>query len=377
MKIVLAPNAFKDSLTAVEACQAMAEGIHDVDPDIDVIKKPVADGGDGLVDILVNNLNAEIISCETQDPLFRPITAQFCFLKEQKTAVIEMAASSGLRLLSNTERNPMNTSTYGTGLLIRKALDLGAEKILVGIGGSATNDGGTGMAAALGVQFKDKKGQLIKPKGSELNRIDSIDLSALDSRIHQVEIEAICDVTNPLLGKEGAAAVYAPQKGATQQQVETLEAGMVHLADQLYKSIGKDVTKIRSGGAAGGLGAGLYAFLGAEIKTGIEIVLELVDLASDLRECDLVLTGEGQIDGQTSYGKAPAGVAQMCRQQGCPCIAITGSRGNAVADLHELGFTAIFSLCNQPMELKSAIKNAYSLLRQETAQAFRAFLGLR
>ena len=375
MKIVLAPNAFKDSLTATEACQCMAEGILTVLPTTTIVKKPVADGGDGLVEIVMNQLQGEKICCHVRDPLFRKITSDFCYLPAKKTAVIEMASASGLRLLSQKERNPLYTSTIGTGDLIKEALDLGATTILVGIGGSATNDGGCGMAAALGAAFFDQKGQPVQPLGGELERISRIDLSGLDPRLAAVNIQAICDVTNPLLGSEGASAVYAPQKGASPEEVEQLERGMAQLAKQIQSDLGKDVMSLQSGGAAGGLGVGLFAFLQAKIRPGIKVVLELVELGAELEDCDLVITGEGQIDAQTAFGKAPAGVAQLAKEHHCPCFAIAGSRGGDLSELFELGFSAIFSICPGPISLRQAMQEVKTYLRQETEQALRSFLA--
>ncbi len=260
MKIVLAPNAFKDSLSAIQTCNAMAEGIHKVLEDVEIIKIPIADGGDGLVDIALHVMNGKMETCRVHNPLGKTIEAGFCHVPEERLSIIEMASSSGLRLLSPDERNPLVTSTYGTGELIKSALDLNSKTILVGLGGSATNDGGTGMAAALGMIFLDKKGKKLIPNGENLANIHKIDGTGLDERIKDVSIEAICDVTNRLLGETGASIVYGPQKGASPEQVKTLELGLANLADKISEDLKKDVRTLVSGGAAGGLGAGLFPF---------------------------------------------------------------------------------------------------------------------
>jgi glycerate kinase len=263
----------------------------------------------------------------------------------------------------------------GTGELILAALDLGVKKIGVGIGGSATNDGGVGMATALGVRFLDRQGDVVRPLGRNLVDIAHIDMSGLDSRLSQVTIEAVCDVDNPLVGEAGAAAVYGPQKGATLKQVRLLEAGLVNLARVIKADLGKDVTGLPGGGAAGGLGAGLYAFLGAALRPGVEVVLDMVNLDEKLENADLVFTGEGQIDFQTVFGKAPAGVGRRAQRKNIPCIALAGSVGENLGDLHEQGISAVFSLCAGPMSLQDAMDDAGGFITRSTQQILRCFLA--
>lgn len=376
MKIVVAPNAFKGSITAREAADAIELGIIEADlRDIDVEKFPIADGGDGVVDVLKDAFQGNYVSSSARDPLFRNITTEFCFLPVKKTAVIEMASASGLRLLKDNEKTPLNTSTAGTGDLIKAALDLNVERLLIGLGGSATNDGGCGMASALGVKFKDKKGITIEPVGKNLKEIDQIDMSGLDSRLAKVDIEAICDVSNPLLGNQGAATVYAPQKGASPDDVELLEIGMENLANVIKRDLGVSVHTMPSGGAAGGIGAGIYAFLNASLRPGADIVLDLIEIDKAIENCDLVITGEGQIDGQTVYGKAPAAVASRAMKFQKPCLAFAGSRGSDSTSLYEAGFTAVFSICPGPILLKDAMTNGKQLLKDSSREAIRCFLA--
>jgi len=375
VKIVIAPNAFKDSISAVEAAIVIEQGIRNVMQDCETIKIPIADGGDGLVDIALHSMNGEKISCVVRDPLLREISADFCYLPKKETAIIEMASASGLRLLHLDDRNPMKTSTAGTGDLIRAALDLNVRKILVGLGGSATNDGGCGMASALGVDFRDKNNLTIKPTGETLKDIRALDISRLDKRVHQTSIEAICDVSNVLLGNKGAASVYAPQKGASAAEVKLLEQGLENIADLIQSELKINTHKLTGGGAAGGLGAGLYSFLGAKLRPGADVVLDLMEIDTALEGCDLVITAEGQIDEQTVFGKAPAAVAKRAQKRGIPCIAFAGSRSLNLNELHKAGFTAIFSICPGPVSLGKAIENVRDYLQTTTGEALRCFIS--
>jgi len=375
LKILIAPNAFKDSLSGLEVAQAMAKGVQAVSPDADIELMPVADGGDGLIEIVLDAFNGQKQIVEVNDPLGRSVDAAFCYLPSQKLAIIEMAEASGLRLLTPTERNPLKTSTYGTGQLIKAALDLGTEKILVGLGGSATNDGGIGMANALGISFLDKNSKELPPTGAHLNLITDIDLSKIDQRIEKTKFEAICDVSNPLVGKDGAAHVYGPQKGASPKQVEELDQGLKNLANIIQQKTNVNVRDLKSGGAAGGLGMGLKVFLDADLRPGVDIVLDLLNLDSALEDADLVLTGEGQIDWQTAFGKAPAGVALRAKKHNIPCLAVAGSVGKNIEELYEVGFTAIFSICPGPVTLKDALENAFQNVSTTTEQVVRAYLS--
>ena len=375
MKIVAAPNAFKGCLSASAAAQAMAEGIRRVLPEAEVVCVPVADGGDGLVDVAIEGLAGEPRMVAVTGPLGDPLQATFCYVPAMGFAAIEMALASGLALLPEDRRDPMRTTTRGTGELIAAALDLGVSRIGVGIGGSATNDGGIGMAAALGVRFLDEHGETVEPVGGSLGEIRRIDMSGLDPRAKSVRFEAVCDVDNPLCGPKGAAAVYGPQKGATPEQVAVLDAGLANLADVIERTLGLDVRGLPGAGAAGGLGAGLHAFLGAELRRGVDLVLDLVNLDEKLRGARLVLTGEGQIDFQTVFGKAPAGVGAAAKARGVPCVAIAGSVGERLEDLHGAGIDAVFSLCPGPMTLESAMTNATELLARAAEQVVRIYLA--
>ncbi len=377
MKVVLAPNAFKGCLTASEAARAMASGAIRVLPAADTVQVPVADGGDGLVDVSIEALGGAPCRHTVTGPRFDPVEATYCYVESLDLATIEMALASGLALLPENHRDPMQTTTLGTGELIIAALDQGVGRIGVGIGGSATNDGGIGMATALGIRFLDETGAAVNPVGGELNRIRRIDMAGRDPRVETVRFEAVCDVDNPLCGPNGASAVYGPQKGATPEQVRILDEGLANLADVIQHELGRDVRDLPGAGAAGGLGAGLHAFLGAELRRGVDLVLDLVGLADKLAGADLVMTGEGQIDFQTVFGKAPAGVARAARAAGVPCIAIAGSVGDDLGDLHAVGLDAVFSLASGPLTLERCMADAATLLEKSTEQALRCFLAGR
>jgi glycerate kinase len=375
MKVVLAPNAFKGSLTARAAAKAMAQGVSAAQPDAETVEVPVADGGDGVVDILIGALRGEARTATVMGPRGDPVDATFCYVPSLDLAAIEMASASGLALLPEEQRDPMMTTTYGTGELITAALNLGVDRIVIGIGGSATNDGGIGMASALGVSFLDDADDPVEPVGEALQDIQRIDISGLDNRVRHVRIEAVCDVENPLLGTDGAARVYGPQKGATSEQVEELEAGLGNLAKVIARDLGIDVRTMPGAGAAGGLGAGLLAFVDAELRKGVDLILELVGLDDKLASADLVLTAEGHIDFQTAFGKAPAGVAMRAKARHIPCIAIAGSLGAGLDDLHAIGINAMFSLCPGPVSLDQAMAESANYLTAATEQAVRCFLA--
>lgn len=377
MKIIAAPNAFKGSLTATEAAIAMEAGIRKILPEAEVVQVPVADGGDGLVDVAVEALNGEMRSLEIVGPRNSPLEASFCYVKSMDLVTVEMALASGLALLPENLQDPTLTTTFGTGELIKTGLDLGVTRINVGIGGSATNDGGIGMAQALGARFLDKDGRELPGIGASLASIVKIDLSGLDPRIADTTVEAVCDVDNPLYGPQGAAFVYGPQKGASPEQVKELDKGLKNLAEIIQNDLGMDVADMPGAGAAGGLGAGLHAFLGAKLCKGIDLIFELVGLPEKLSGADLVLTGEGQIDFQTVFGKAPGGVGIAARAQGIPCFAIAGSIGKELGDLHKTGINAVFSLCHGPMTLEESMKLSKENVTRVTEQAIRAFLAGR
>lgn len=375
LTLVVAPNALKGSAGARAAAAALAEGVRRAAPAAVIREVPVADGGDGLVDVAAATLGAEQHRLRVTDPRGGRVDALFAWLPEQRTAIIEMALASGLELLAARERDPLRTTTLGTGQLMRHAIDLGAETLVIGLGGSATNDGGIGMAAALGYCFLDADGAELEPIGASLNALARIDAAKRDSRLQQIAVQAVCDVDNPLTGRTGAAAVYGPQKGATPAAVIRLDAGLERLAERMAADLGRDPRAVPGAGAAGGLGAGLLAFCGAELRPGAEVVLDLVGLDAALEGVDLVLTAEGQIDGQTACGKAPAAVAARAHRREIPCFAIGGGVGDGLDDLHALGMDAVFSLCRGPISLDDAKQQVAELLTGAAEQAVRAFLA--
>ncbi len=377
MKFVIAPNAFKGSLTASQAAAAMAAGVVRVVPQAEIIQVPIADGGDGMVDVAREALQGDLHYVTVSGPRLDPVQAVYCFVSGTRLATIEMALASGLVLLPPERRDPTLTTTIGTGEIIADALELGPSRIVVGIGGSATNDGGVGMATALGVRFLDEAGHPVEPVGGALNRIRHIDMGNLDPRINDVQVKAVCDVDNPLTGPHGAAQVYGPQKGATPEQVEQLDQGLANLAEVIRADLGLDVRELPGAGAAGGMGAGLHAFLGAELSRGVDLVLDLVGLDAKLEDANLVLTGEGQIDYQTAHGKAPAGVGAAAKARGVHCLAVAGSVDAGLDVLHEIGIDAVFSLCTGPISLEQAMMDGARLIADATEQAVRCFLAGR
>jgi len=356
MKFVLAPDSFKESMTAKNAALAMERGIQKVFPDADCVIVPMADGGEGTVESLVSMTNGEIIRTEVLGPLGERIVAEYGLLGEGETAVIEMASASGLELIKPEDRNPLLTTTYGTGQLIKHALDKGVSRFLIGIGGSATNDGGAGMLQALGVSFKDENGDELSFGGGALGRLHTIDVSGIDERIQEVKIDVACDVTNPLVGENGASAIFGPQKGATPEVVKVLDQNLAHYAEVMKAQLGKEIAHVEGAGAAGGLGAGLMAFLNAQLKKGVDLVIEYTGLEESVQGADYVFTGEGSIDGQTLFGKTPYGVAKIAEKYSIPVIAFAGRIGTGVEPLYEHGFTAIISILTGVTSLEDALE---------------------
>lgn len=375
MRIVAAPNAFKGSLTAHEAAEAISRGVLRACSHCEVVQVPVADGGDGLLEIATDALGGEICGASVSGPRMRALSSSFGWVQESKVAVIEMASASGLALLPEEERDPTETTTFGTGELIGAALDKGAKRIIVGLGGSATCDGGIGMASALGYRFLDRDGKALPPVGKSLQHIVSIDTSEVDKRLAKVVIEGVCDVTNPLTGENGASYVYSPQKGASAEQVRALDEGLSNLADVIKRELGKSIRDVPGAGAAGGLGAGLHCFVTARLEKGIDLVLDLVELEKKIQGVDLIITGEGQIDFQTKFDKAPAGVAKVARRHGIPCIAICGSIGEKIHELYETGINSVFSICSGPQPLQEAMENGAVLLEQTVEQVIRTYIA--
>jgi glycerate kinase len=377
MRIIAAPNAFKGSLSAMDAADAIKKGVLAAIPSCDVDCIPVADGGDGLTEVMSHALSGAICHCRVKGPCMEPQPSQFCFVEEEGVAIVEMAKASGLALIPKEMQDPTKTTSYGTGELIRAALDKGAKRILVGLGGSATCDGGIGMASALGYRFLDKSGAELAPIGNSLVQIHSIDRSGVEDRIAGVMVEAVCDVTNPLTGQNGASFIYSSQKGASAEQVRFLDEGLGNLGSVIKREMGFDIVNIPGAGAAGGLGGGLHAFLGAKLRKGIDLVIDVVKLKEKIRGADLVITAEGQIDFQTQYDKAPAGVARIAKEEGVPCIAVCGGVGERIEELYDIGIHAVFTLCKGPQSLESAITDGHYLLAQSVEQVVRTFMAGR
>ncbi len=374
MRIVIAPDSFKGSLSAGEVAQAIARGVHQVFADAEVRLVPMADGGEGTVQSLVDATGGQIVRLTATGPLSTPVRACLGLLGDGETAVIEMAAASGLLLVPPDQRNPLFTTTRGTGELIRAALDRGARRLIVGLGGSATVDGGAGMAQALGARLTDDAGHEIGPGGQELRRLAHVDVQGLDPRLAQTEVVVACDVDNPLTGPHGAARVYGPQKGATPEMVEVLDEALAHYAAVLARDLGMAVQDVPGAGAAGGLGAGLLAFLHAQLRPGVEIVIAATRLRERIRGADLVITGEGRMDGQTIFGKTPIGVARAARAEGVPVLAIVGGTGEGYEAVYAHGIDAVLSIPVRPMSLDEAMTQAPALLAEAGARAMRLLL---
>lgn len=357
MKIVLAPDSFKESMTANECCIAIEKGLRKVIPNLECVLVPMADGGEGTTQSLVDATVGEFYITEVTGPLGEKREARFGILGDKKIAVLEMAAASGLELVPRDKRDAMITTTYGTGELIKAALDRNVETILIGIGGSATNDGGAGMIQALGGKLLDIDGKEIGFGGGALSKLDKIDISNLDKRLKNTKIIVACDVQNPLTGPTGASHIFGKQKGANEEQREILDNNLKQYAEIIRRDVGVDIENIAGAGAAGGLGAGLMAFLSAELRKGIDIVIEYSKLEEKLQGANLVITGEGSIDGQTRFGKTPYGVAKVAQRYDIPVIAFAGNIGSDVNLLYEYGFTAILPILPRVETLENAILN--------------------
>ncbi|HSW35284.1 MAG TPA: glycerate kinase [Candidatus Limnocylindrales bacterium] len=368
MKVVVAPDSFKGSLAAMDVANNIASGIMKVFPLAEVKKIPLSDGGEGLVDSLIQSTGGKIHYQKVKGPLLNEINAFWGILGDGKTAVIEMAAASGLLLVPEDKRNPLFTTTYGTGELIKAALDKQCFKIIVGLGGSATNDGGMGMAQALGAKFLTAAGEELPHGGGSLSRLSSIITADMDPRIKDLDLLIACDVNNPLTGPAGASYVYGPQKGATQEIASKLNQGLSHYARIVARDLGVEVEHLPGSGAAGGLGAGLLAFLSGKLRPGVEVVIETVGLEKELQNCDLVITGEGKLDHQTIFGKVPLGVARCAKKNNVPVIVLAGSVEENLEYLHDEGITAYFSIVNAPLTLEESMKNTGKLLEIATIE---------
>jgi len=376
MKIILAPDSFKENLTSLQVAAALEKGIKRVLPKANCVKVPMADGGEGTVQSLVDATGGKFVRKNVTGPAGKKVSARYGMLADGETAVIEMAEASGLPQVSGKEKNPLTTTTYGTGELMLDAAKRGAKRIIIGIGGSATNDGGVGMAQALGVRFLNNLGKEITELGAGgmINKIASIDMKDLNPLIKKTKIIVACDVNNPLCGKSGASAVFGPQKGATPAMVKTLDSNLKHLASIIKKDLKKDVLKVKGAGAAGGLGAGLLAFAKAKMKSGVDIVIEATDLHRHLKGADLVITGEGRVDFQTAFGKTPSGVAKAARKHRIATIAIGGGITDDANGVFKHGIEGLESACARDMSLEEAIANSKAHLTNAAERVIRLVL---
>ena len=377
LRIVVAPDSYKGSVSALGVAQAMERGILRVYPHADVRKIPIADGGEGTVEALVTATSGQMRQCVVTGPLGERITACWGVLGDQETAVIEMAAASGLPLLSPEQRDPLLATTRGTGELIRAALDAGLRKIIIGIGGSATNDGGAGMARALGVRFSGGDGNELPEGGAALAFLKHINMTGLDSRLLETEITVACDVDNPLCGSRGASAVFGPQKGATPQMVIDLDAALNHFSVMAEKATGRQVADLPGAGAAGGLGAGLMFFTTAKLRPGVDIVLDAVGFSEVVREAEFVITGEGRTDFQTAFGKAPVGVAKVAKQFRVPVFCLSGGLGEGADDVLALGIDAVMSVSVGPMTLEECMSAGSALIESGSTRLCRIIKAAR
>ena len=372
MKIVIAPDSFKESLSALEVAEAIAKGWASVYPDAEICLLPMADGGEGTVDALLAATGGERRECQVRGPLGAPVQAHWGWLAGN-TAVIEMAAASGLHWVPSGQRDATVTSSYGTGELIREALDGGAKRIILGLGGSATNDGGAGLLQALGMRLLDRNGAELAAGGAALAQLYQIDMAGLDSRLLGVQVDVAADVDNPLCGPRGASAVFGPQKGASPEQVASLDAALQSMANVVAATLGEDFSQVPGVGAAGGLGFAAKAFLRAGFRPGIELVAELSGLAEAVQDADLVITGEGRLDAQSLHGKTPVGVARVAQAAGVPVIALAGSLGEGYQRMYPVGIDAAFSLAPGPITLEQACAQAASELTARAADVARVW----
>jgi glycerate kinase len=377
LKVVIAPQGFKGNLTALEVARAIESGVRRVLGDVETSLVPMADGGEGTMQALVDALGGELIKVNVTGPLGEPVWASWGRLADGVTAVIEMAEASGLGLVAPEKRNPLVATTYGTGELIKSALERGCRRFIIGIGGSATNDGGAGVAQALGVRLLGAQGQELPFGGAALANLARIDRSNLDARLAGAEVNLACDVDNPLCGAHGASAVYGPQKGATPEMVVRLDAALAHYAAVIKRDLGVDIAEVAGAGAAGGLGAGLMVFLKARLRPGIDVIIEATHFTDHLKGADLVFTGEGRIDGQTACGKTPVGVSRRAKELGLPVIAIAGEIGGGYQSVYEQGITSILSIAPGPISYAQSLERAGELISDTSERAMRLFLSGR
>ncbi|MBS6507161.1 MAG: glycerate kinase [Paraclostridium bifermentans] len=379
MKIVISIDSLKGSLTSIEAANAIKKGILSVDNKSDVVIMPLADGGEGTVEALVQGMNGEEKVISVTGPINEKVNATYGILKETNTAIIEMAQASGLPLVPEELRNPLNTTTYGVGEIIKEAIEKGCRNFIVGIGGSATNDCGVGMLQALGFEFYDENDNLVKLGGKVLNQIKRIKTDNKLKELDECNFKIACDVNNPLYGENGAAYIYGPQKGATEEIVKELDKGLKNFAEVVKKDLGKDIAHIEGAGAAGGLGFGFLGFLNSKLESGIKIILDEIKLEEVVKDADIVITGEGRLDNQTAMGKAPIGVAKLAKKHGAKVIAIAGCTTPDAVKCNEEGIDAYFSIVNKAMTIDEAMKkeNATQNMIETTIQIFNLIKAVK
>ena len=374
MKIIIAPQAFKGSISGMNAAKAIEAGVKIVLPDSETILLPIADGGDGTLETLIDVMGGDIVSETISGPFGSKIKADWGALSNKKTAILEMARTSGLALINPKDLDPYKATTFGLGELISKAMDKGYREFIVGIGGSATNDAGAGLAQALGVRLLNASGKEIDLGGFNLKHLDSIDMSRIDPRVKESIFKVACDVDNPMCGPEGASTVYGPQKGASKEMITVLDNALQHFSHVVNRDMNKQIKHMPGAGAAGGLGGGMFAFLNASLKKGVDIVLDTVDFDQKLENADLVITGEGQIDFQTVFSKAPIGVAKASKAKNIPVVGLSGSLGTNYELVHKHGIDAVFSITNSPMTLQESSDNAYELISKASEEIMRSIL---
>ncbi|MDG2101121.1 MAG: glycerate kinase [Dehalococcoidia bacterium] len=373
-KILISPQEYKESLTGIEVAKAMKQGILEVNKNIEIELAPVADGGDGTLQTMVDVTNGKIISKEVENPIGNIINSEWGKLGDNKTAVIEMAKASGLALLKDDQKSALNTSTFGTGQLFKDALDSGIKNFIVGIGGSATNDGGAGFISALGAKLLDDNNSEVKPSGANLNKISKIDLSDFDKRIKDITVNVACDVNNPMCGENGASAIFGPQKGASKSDIKMLDSNLLYWSEIIKAQFSKDILNVPGSGAAGGLGGGLMAFVNAQLSSGADIILNSLNYDNKLKGVDLVIVGEGQTDKSTQFNKSPVAVAERAKKLGIPVVCISGSLGDGYLESSVKGIDAFFSIVNKPMSLDIALNNAYDLISKSTKEIYKTLI---
>ncbi|MDH5474591.1 MAG: glycerate kinase [Cyclobacteriaceae bacterium] len=377
MTIVIAPDSFKECLSAKEVAASIASGVQTVFPAAKIIQIPLSDGGEGLLDALAAPLHGKLISVEVKDPIFRAINAKYCISGDGTTAIIEMATASGLELLLENEKNPLITTSFGVGQLILDALQNNCTKIIVGLGGSATNDGGIGMIRALGGKFLNDKNEEIAEGGGTIGELSHIDFSKLNPKIKTCKFIAACDVSNPLTGEKGASFTFGTQKGGTEEDLIKLDSNLKHYATILNTTLGINVDTIKGAGAAGGLGASLFGILGAKMTSGIDLITDYLQLDEKIQHSDLVITGEGKIDNQTLYGKAIMGIAKIAKKHKVPVIAIAGKVDNGIDEIYKKGISSVFSIVNEPMTLEKSIEQADDLIKQCVENIMRTMKNIQ